>query len=63
MDILHAVIAPHEFDHLRFSVTLGDLVFHMRAETRELREEWVNALFDTKVRVHARLSVCLSLND
>lgn len=51
MDLRQATIAPHEFDHLRFNITSNDIVFHLRAETRELREEWMSALIDSKVSV------------
>ena len=49
MDVAHASVNRHEFDNLRFDVSLNDLAYHFRAETHASREKWVEAITDSKV--------------
>ena len=48
MDVTHATFSRHDFDNLRFDITLNDLVFHFRAESNAEREQWVETLTSTK---------------
>lgn len=52
-----AVFKRHEFDELRFDVTVSDAAYYLRAETEDMRETWMEALEQTKVwrpGTHAR---------
>jgi collagen type IV alpha-3-binding protein len=44
ISIQKAVIAPHEFDEMRFDVAVNDCVWYLRANSVEEREKWICAL-------------------
>ena len=51
IEVVHANFSRHEFDNLRFDIALNDLVYHLRADSKENREKWMEAFTDTKVRL------------
>ncbi|CAN8066371.1 unnamed protein product [Agarophyton chilense] len=42
--LLNAVITPDDSDSCRFAIDVGHDVYHLKAETREGRDEWVQVL-------------------
>jgi len=50
ISIQKAVVTPHEFDELRFDVSVNDCVWYLRASNLEDRERWVVALEAYKVK-------------
>jgi len=59
ISIQKAHVTPHEFDELRFDVSVNDCVWYLRATTIEDRERWVTAL-DTYKRREADSSSVFS---
>ena len=49
MEVKAAAIRPHSFDPLRFDVVVNDQMFYVRAQTQAERDDWVQALRETKV--------------
>eukprot|EP00123_Amoebidium_parasiticum_P021123 comp6187_c0_seq1/m.2022 comp6187_c0_seq1/g.2022 ORF comp6187_c0_seq1/g.2022 comp6187_c0_seq1/m.2022 type:complete len:589 (-) comp6187_c0_seq1:155-1921(-) len=48
MNLKDAHISAHEYDELRFDVTVGGNIFYLRALTKEDAELWLDALEQTK---------------
>lgn len=43
-------LQAHEFDELRFDVSISNNVWYLRAETKEDRVNWIDVLQSYKVR-------------
>ncbi|XP_032824375.1 ceramide transfer protein-like isoform X3 [Petromyzon marinus] len=43
-----ALVVPHEFDECRFDVGVNDNVWYLRTEHPELRQQWIEALEQSK---------------
>ena len=43
-------LQPHEFDNLRFDVSVTDCIYYLRCESATERQEWLAALQQAKVR-------------
>eukprot|EP00124_Ichthyophonus_hoferi_P000167 Ihof_evm4s6 gene=Ihof_evmTU4s6 len=48
MNIREATVQAHEYDDLRFDITLGGNVFYLRAPSKEDADLWLDALEQTK---------------
>ncbi|KNC71204.1 hypothetical protein SARC_16258, partial [Sphaeroforma arctica JP610] len=49
VDLEEAIVSAHEFDELRFDVSLKDTTFYFRCPTKNEAENWLDALEQTKV--------------
>jgi len=43
-----AVITPHDTDPTRFAIDVDTRIYHLRADSKELRNQWVDALCKSK---------------
>eukprot|EP00871_Galdieria_phlegrea_P000234 jgi/Galph1/1210/GphlegSOOS_G5951.1 len=43
-----AVITPHDTDNTRFAIDVDTRIYHLRADSKELRNQWVDALCKSK---------------
>lgn len=58
IDMTLADITKHEFDSLRFDITVSDQAYYLRATTAADRQEWMDTLAQVKVHFHNLL--CLT---
>ncbi|XP_041464970.1 ceramide transfer protein-like [Lytechinus variegatus] len=53
MSLARAVIEVHEFDHLRFDVSINDSVWYLRVKSRDSRQRWIECLESQKAMAEA----------
>ncbi|XP_071487817.1 ceramide transfer protein-like [Diadema antillarum] len=56
ISLARAVIEIHEFDHLRFDVSINDSMWYLRTKTKEARQNWIDCLETQKAMAEAESS-------